>query len=431
MNLPHVTLERADFRGWRAIHMNNGIVQLVAVPDIGGRVMAFNLEDYSFFYVDPSMAGKLFTPQEYSKDGAPHPGKNYGGNRTRPAPQGWDDESQWHDRLDPVLDGGRYHLVVGKAMENAATIEMTSAPEPLTGMRIKRRVSMSSGSSRVRLDLSFTNTSSLPRRWSIADITQLRAERSFGRGAKTAESECAITAPLNPHSRFPGGYRVILGSTDNPQWNIDAERQLLIARYRAEVGKVSVDALGDWVAFHNGAQNTSFVVNYPSFPDGEYPDQGASLEFSTAGRLKATSVNEDDEQRGGYWMEAGVFSPLFTFQPGETCTFGLKWGACRTTGMVVQANEAGCASQPLTVEQTSAGARLIGEFGVYDQGVIEAAWLDESRNYLQGQSLELVTPFQPLILDQTLRPPSGAAFVQLQVVADLDRVTRFLAEVNL
>ena len=87
-----------------------GWCTLVAVPDIGGRVMAYDLGDYAYLYVDPDLAGRLFTPEENQGDGSLAAWKNYGGDKTWPSPQGWDTEQQWHGPPDPVLDSGRYRV---------------------------------------------------------------------------------------------------------------------------------------------------------------------------------------------------------------------------------------------------------------------------------------------------------------------------------
>jgi hypothetical protein len=427
--LPPVTLERARFRGWHAVHLDNGIIHLAVVPDIGGRIMALDLDGYEFLYVNPRLAGKLFTPTEHAGDGTPSAWKNFGGDRTWPAPQGWDNDELWHGPPDPILDSGRYSLAVLQAREDVACIEMTSKPDPHTGIKISRRLTMGRGASRIKLDLSFTNTSDRPRRWSIWDGTQLRAERLQENGDFAPETECVITAPLNPHSRFPKGYQVMSANPDNPQWTTDTRRGLLVARYLFEMGKIGWDSPGGWIAFHNGAVKTSFLVNFTHFSAEEYPDRGVNLECWTSGRGEIPGITGEDDNSGIYLMETEVLSPLLTFQPGERRSFRLEWGVCRTDGMVVQANPAGAISQPLTAEPAPGGLRLTGQFGVFDQGILEIVWRDRAQHALQVQSLELVTPFRALLLEQLLSPPAGAASVLLQVAADADRSARKLAEV--
>ena len=196
------TFERADFRGWEAVYLRNGFVTLAAVPDIGGRVMAYNLGDYPYLFVDPDLAGKLFTAEENQGDGSLAAWKNYGGDKTWPSPQGWDNENEWHGPPDPLLDTGHYRLQKLEGDDRAATLEMVSPPDPRTGVQITRQVTLKRGGSRVTLDLSFRNISERSVRWSIWDVVQLNAGRALPGGVLAPETACSVTVPLNPRSRF-------------------------------------------------------------------------------------------------------------------------------------------------------------------------------------------------------------------------------------
>ena len=60
----------AKFRSWVAYYLENEFIRLVAVPDIGGRIMAYDLGEYPFLFVDPDLAGKLFSAAENQGDGS-------------------------------------------------------------------------------------------------------------------------------------------------------------------------------------------------------------------------------------------------------------------------------------------------------------------------------------------------------------------------
>ena len=62
--LPQCTTGTINFHGWEAYFLANDLIRLVAVPDIGGRIMAYDLGPYPYLYVEPALAGKLFTPAE-------------------------------------------------------------------------------------------------------------------------------------------------------------------------------------------------------------------------------------------------------------------------------------------------------------------------------------------------------------------------------
>ena len=58
--------EQRNFRGWSAAYLKNDLITLIAVPDIGGRIMAYDLGSYPYLYVDRNLAGKLFSAEETS-----------------------------------------------------------------------------------------------------------------------------------------------------------------------------------------------------------------------------------------------------------------------------------------------------------------------------------------------------------------------------
>lgn len=77
-----MTCDETDFLGWPAVRLDNGLVSAVVVPDIGGRVLQFWLGEHAFLFVNPHLAGQLFTPEENWGDGTMASWKNYGGNKT-------------------------------------------------------------------------------------------------------------------------------------------------------------------------------------------------------------------------------------------------------------------------------------------------------------------------------------------------------------
>ena len=240
-SLTQLSCQQTNFRGWNAYEIGNGLIRLVAVPDIGGRIMAYDLGPYPYLYVDRDYAGKLFSAEENQGDGSLAAWKNYGGDKTWPSPQGWDNENQWAGPPDCILDTGRYHLDNCSTEADTATIKMTSPTGSPTGVQITRKASYSSArSSRVMLDLSFHNFSQRKVRWSIWDVVQLQAERLTADGQLAPETECVVTAPLNPDSKFDAGYYVMFGDPKNPQWQSDNTSGLFIGNYKWEIGKVGL-----------------------------------------------------------------------------------------------------------------------------------------------------------------------------------------------
>ena len=381
--------------------------------------MAYDLGSYPFLFVDPDLAGMLFSPEENQGDGSLGAWKNYGGAKTWPAPQGWDDEQQWHGPPDPVLDTGRYRLETLQVRGATATVRMASPPDPRTGVQIVRSLQIAALSTRVRVNLTFRNTTARPIRWSIWDVTQLRAERRLPDGATTFDPACTVTTPVNPRSRFPRGYNVMFGAADNPQWRV--EDGLFRAPYLWQIGKVGLDSTAGWIAFHNGTEGTAFVERFAHVPGAEYPDQGATVECWTVGAGQVGNLDYADS--GIYLMETEVLGPLRTIAPGRETRFRIEWGACHCAGPVVRAGAgvpAGCAAAPLTATVSGTEVHLTGSFGVFDRGRLLLYLKDDDGGILRQQDLGPVDPHGAVQVDHTAPLPAEATVAILQVKRAVD-----------
>jgi hypothetical protein len=423
-NLQELTGGHVDFCGWPAVRLANSLIQLVAVPAIGGRVMAYDLGEHPFLFVDPTLAGKLFTAEEHQGDGSLAAWKNYGGDKTWPAPQGWDDDTQWHGPPDPLLDSGVYRLGALDLSDTRCALRMDSPPDLRTGIQIRRGFSLAPRSTRVLVDLTFCNIGARSVRWSIWDVVQLSAARTLPDGSFGHDPSCCVTAPVHPDSRFAQGYNVMFGAPDNPQWQV--QDGLLRASYQWQIGKVGLDSPGGWVAFHHGSRGVAFVERFAYWPGAEYPDGGATLECWTVGAGEVGNLNYAGS--GIYLMETEVLSPLYTIPPGETAGFSLEWGSCALTGPVVDVQAGGCAAERLTVARENSAVRLRGQFGVFDTGELQVVWRHPDGGEEWRETLGAVTPRQGVLLDAASAAPPPRAKVELYVIAEGDGRPRLLAQ---
>ncbi|MBM3501326.1 MAG: hypothetical protein FJX74_21955, partial [Armatimonadetes bacterium] len=58
----NVEVTPVEYRGWQALRMGNGLVTLIAVPDIGGRVMEYKLNGHPFLWTNPEEYGRTYEP---------------------------------------------------------------------------------------------------------------------------------------------------------------------------------------------------------------------------------------------------------------------------------------------------------------------------------------------------------------------------------
>src|SRR5437879_7244662 len=118
---PDCRVEAVDYSGWQAQQLSNKWVQLVVVPQNGGRLMQVTFAGHAYLFVNPKMAGKYFPPSSSQWF-------NYGGDKLWLLPEGNNDEQHWVGNSD-VLDDGPFTL--RKLSEGQhCEIELTSPSDP-------------------------------------------------------------------------------------------------------------------------------------------------------------------------------------------------------------------------------------------------------------------------------------------------------------
>ncbi|WP_338825888.1 hypothetical protein MTBGP_23110 [Moorella thermoacetica] len=408
-----------DFRGWNgAVEFGNDLIRVVMVPTLGGRIMAYDLGDYSFLYVNKELEGKLFTPEENYGDGSIAAWKNYGGDKTWPAPQGWDTEEEWHGPPDPVLDSGVY---TGRWLEcspEKVSYEVESPPDPRTGIKLFRKVTIRQDSSKLWLELRMKNISSRPVAWSIWNVTQLDTRLRNGKGY---DPNCRLYIPLNPVSRFAKGYRVIFGEEDNPQWGQREGNDLLVIPYLFYVGKIGVDSPVGWMAFVNDTEGYTWCLRYPYYPEEKdaYPDGGCSVECWTVGRGVVTG--KDYSQETGYHIEAEVLGPVRKLKPGEEQFLELEMGVAKGGGRFKKVTAGGyiIMGGGARLEKGKLIINLSG--GVFYKGRLQVVVTDARHNVIWQQDLGEVSPHEEVKVDQKIDLPfSRVVFPSLQAHLIID-----------
>ena len=148
--------QQSDYKGWKTLMLENDLVQLYVVPDIGGRVIQYRFGEKEFFWVNPALVGK--TSPQTGLD--PHGGwMNYGGDKLWPAPQGWDNDQQWPGPPDAVLDGQPYRA---EMEAKRPVILLRSRDDSRSGIRLSRRIRLHPDTTRVSLEATMTNIDNKP-----------------------------------------------------------------------------------------------------------------------------------------------------------------------------------------------------------------------------------------------------------------------------
>ena len=408
-------VEASTYRGWQSFKLSNGLITLHVVPDIGGRVIQFELADHPFFFVNGDLAGKVFPPEE--NGGGKGGWKNYGGSKLWPAPQGWQRDDQWPGPPDPVLDGGKY---IGQILDTNAehvAVAVTSPPDERTGIQFTRTISLTPGSTQVQLNCAMRNISQRPVRWAIWEVTQL--DTGDARTPSKFNDDFWAYCPLNPRSVHPNGFAFMFGQVNHPSFRPDHEKQLLAVKYDHRVGKVGLDSHAGWLAAVDGQSDYCFIGRFAFFPDAAYPDN-ATVEFwlNGAGEFIVNGqsfTNAPDPKLTPYLMEAEILSPLAELQPGQTHGFDIEWFATRCPKPVVAVTSAGAVNQPLAAKVDGEQVRLEGVFGVFVKGHAEAIFKDAFANVVASELLGAVEPNQVFRLARGVRLPDQSFRVSIAV----------------
>ena len=422
----------SSYKGWKSLCLSNGLVELQVLPDIGGRIIQFKLGGKEFLWVDSKQAGKLPASNGLAAEGGWF---NVGGDKLWPAPQGWANDQQWPGPPDAVLDGQPYTLENLPAKRGETAIRLTSGKDPRSGIQFSRVVRLFEESTRVSFEATMKNVDTKPRRWGIWAHTQLDGGKADGSGYNPLlQAWC----PLNPQSKFPKGYDVIFGETNNPSFQPDAARGLMRVQYQYKVGKIGLDSPAGWVATVDGACGAVFVQRFVFEPKQEYPD-GSAVEFWHNGVGQIHAYNKDmvmptNAAENPYVFESEVLSPFAPLKPGQSYTWRYDWYACNIGGdfPVVDCSGAGVVAEPLAAEWSSGKAQLKGRFGVFTPGTLRAEFANARGRRLLALDLPLtVSPLKPVVLDTAVAGPTGAVSVKLVLIGADGKAVGELAKADL
>lgn len=287
-----------------------GGLELGLAPALGARLLALRWHGRELLYrnerlVDDRLHRTAAEAALPPVDDTMGTWRNYGGDKTWPAPQGWSGPHEWAGPPDPVLDSGAWDVDVSRD-EDRVVLDLASAADRRTGLRLRRRFVVDPAVAGFALHLEMENASADDVTWALWNVTQVR-------GAARTATPWGLHVGLDPRHDGPPVVDLIAG-TGVPAWERPDEDALFVPNQDV-VGKIGVPAASGWLAYAgDGLQLTqTFAVD----PSADYPDGGSRVEAWLEHPLDAPIAALGDLHPRERIVECEVLGPRTTLAPGE------------------------------------------------------------------------------------------------------------------
>ncbi|MEN6645465.1 MAG: DUF4380 domain-containing protein [Armatimonadia bacterium] len=400
------TASEVDYHGWRALRLTNGMVTVVAVPDIGGRIVEYKLGGHPFLWTNPAELGKTYPLPRSEQDRVWH---DFGGYKVWPAPA-----DRWKGPPDPLgseLDGGKWTGKVLTATGRNVEVELRSPEDKVTGLQITRTIKLFGASSQVRVSEKITNISRDSQNWAFCQMTQVPG--SVDSGQKFSEKS-RLYVPLEADSAHKEGY-VTLAQGGAGQFKVLPDKLLQVS-YRGEAGKIGMTSYAGWLAHVDEEHEFAFVQRFEPSKLGDYPDN-SNVIVETSGKQS--------------YVQVGLCAPTRALRPGESVELTTDWYATRVGGPVVSTTEVAAVQTPLELVRADGKLKLKGKLGVFAPGNLALSLQDETGKLIGQPTTIKVSPAEVVKLDQELPSEATAKTVLVELQNDSGTPLGRIAQLNL
>ena len=415
---PDCHIEAVDFEGWQAQQISNRWVQLVVVPQNGGRLMQVTFAGHPYLFVNPKFAGKYFPPTQ---------GKwfNYGGDKLWLLPEGNNDEQHWVGDSD-VIDDGPFSfrkLSEGQRCE----VELTGPSDPQTGIQFVRTIRVDADSPRIHFHALMKNTTGHSIEWSMQSVSQYDTGNSDANGASRFNRDFWTFAPANRASSYLNRYHVRFGPAENSAASV-REDGLFMLHYVHMAAELWLDSTDGWLAVVDGSSRYGMVERFQFEESRAYPGKASVIFWTNGPEVKMSQDGEPSiplaEDGGPHYLEAELNSPLCRLRAGESCSFDTEWFPTRTGSEFHGVSDAGIVIHPLRVtalQNDKIG--LEGSFGVFFSGRLVAHLYDERGAKLGTMPVADVSPTEATAIKTEISAPGkvGRLSLHLEDSNGLDR----------
>lgn len=410
-------VESVDYKGWKAQQVSNQWVQLVVVPQNGGRLMQVSFNGHAYLFVDPKLAGKYMPPSQDEWF-------NYGGDKLWLLPEGNDDEQHWRGGSD-LLDDGPFAF---RSLSDGqgCGVELTGPRDVQTGIQFTRTIRLESDSPRIAFRAAMKNVSGHVVEWSMQSVSQY----DTGDGADPSRGNRDVWGftPANRSSAYLNRYHVRFGPAENPAAAV-RDDGLFSVHYAHLAAELWVDSTDGWLAVVDGSSRYAMVERFQYEEHKAYPGKASVIFWTNGPQLRLSSegvasVTDGSKGASPFYMEAEINSPMCRLRPGEACELQTDWFPTRAGSEFHGVTDAGIVTRPMeAVRLENGNVRLSGSFGVFFPGRLVARFYNERGSHTGTQPVADVSPTDLVVLDVESTPPGKPTRVSLHLEdqAGLDR----------
>lgn len=418
--------EAVVYQGWQAQQISNRWVQLILVPQNGGRLMQVTFAGHAYLFVNPKFAGKYFPPSSSQWF-------NYGGDKLWLLPEGENDEQHWVGNSD-LLDDGPFtfrKLSEGERCE----VELTGPSDPQTGIQFTRTIRLDADSPRIGFHASMKNTTGHTLEWSMQSVSQYDASASGAPGSEHAAQrnndlmnhDFWTFTPANRNSGYLNRYHVRFGPAENPAASV-RDDGFFTVHYVHMAAELWLDSTEGWLAAVDGKTQYAMVERFQYDVNRPYPGKASVIFWTNGPEVRLNSDGNpslsSDPDASPYYLEAELNSPMCRLRPGESCTFETEWFPTRSGTEFHGVTDAGIVIRPLRATGMENGKiKLSGSFGVFYSGRAVAHFYDEHGHSVGITPIVDVDPSKAVSLDTEISSPPKSARLSIHVVDEngLDR----------
>ncbi len=292
----HVSITQGKYKGWDSWHLRRGLLELVLVPQVGGRIMGMEWLGRNLSFTDPNLEGQVVDLRGVQDVRAKKQEMGFllwGGGKTWLAPQ-----TRWTDGVPFLdLDSGPFDIHVDHDESDVLRVRMTSQVCRETGVQITRTVTMQGGTQEWIVTHLMLNASSKEIKWGVWDVTMvLKSGRVY--------------LPTRESSLYPKGVRTFAEEGESVQIRNEVVGELegiaVITCGQPRAYKFGVDAEEGWMLG---------VLEVPGLGLVGYRKEVPAFKGQPYGHGCIAEVYNSDRYP---YFEMEIHGPISRLKPGES-----------------------------------------------------------------------------------------------------------------